>query len=78
MRKKRYTNHVGVLFDDDTYSKLVQITDNAEVSLSEYVRAVVEAKLKNEEKENLQNEDNRRIDRPATGRFSGFSRTDQK
>jgi len=51
MRKKKYTNHVGVLFDDDTYSKLVQITDNAEVSLSEYVRAVVEAKLKNEEKE---------------------------
>ena len=51
MRKKRYTNHVGVLFDDDTYSKLVEITDNAEVSLSEYVRAVVKARLKNEEKE---------------------------
>ena len=51
MRKKRYTNHVGVLFDDDTYSKLVQITDHSEVSLSEYVRTVVEVKLKNEEKE---------------------------
>ena len=70
MRKKRYTNHVGVLFDDDTYSKLVQITDNEELSLSAYVRAVVEAKLKNEEKENLQNEDNRRIDRPTAGCFS--------
>jgi len=78
MRKKRYTNHVGVLFDDDTYSKLVQITDNAEVSLSEYVREVVEAKLKNEEKESLKNEDNRRTNQSATGCFSGFCRTDQK
>jgi predicted CopG family antitoxin len=51
MRKKRYTNHVGVLFDDDTYSKLVQITDSAEVSLSEYVRTVVEVKIKNVEME---------------------------
>ena len=59
MRKKRYTNHVGVLFDDDTYSKLVQITDKEEISLSEYVRTVVETKLENEEKENLQNENHR-------------------
>jgi hypothetical protein len=78
MRKKRYTNHVGVLFDDDTYNKLVEITDNAEVSLSEYVRAVVEAELKNEEKENLKDENNRRINQSATGCFSGFCRTDQK
>ena len=78
MRKKRYTNHVGVLFDDDTYSKLVQITDNAEVSLSEYVRAVVEVKIKNVEMENLKDENNRRINQSATGRFLGFSRTDQK
>ena len=59
MRKKKYTNHVGVLFDDDTYSKLVQITDKAEVSLSEYVRTVVEAKLKNENEEDICNEHNR-------------------
>jgi predicted CopG family antitoxin len=56
MRKKKYTNHVGVLFDDDTYSKLVQITDEAEVSLSEFVRTVIEAKLKNENEEELTNE----------------------
>ena len=78
MRKKKYTNYVGVLFDDETYSKLVQITDEAEVSLSEYVRTFVEAKLKNEDKENLQNENNRRINRSTTGCFPGFSRTDQK
>jgi predicted CopG family antitoxin len=58
MRKKKYTNYVGVLFDDETYSKLVHIIDEAEVSLSEFVRTVIEAKLKNENKENLKNENN--------------------
>ena len=59
MRKKKYTNHVGVLFDDDTYSKLVRITDKVEVSLSEYIRTVVEAKLKNENEEDICNEHSR-------------------
>jgi predicted CopG family antitoxin len=56
MRKKKYINYVGVLFDDDTYSKLVRITDKAEVSLSEFVRTVVETKLKNENEEDLKDE----------------------
>jgi predicted CopG family antitoxin len=59
MRKKKYTNYVGVLFDDDTYSKLVRITDKAEVSLSEFVRTVVETKLNNENEEDICNEHNR-------------------
>jgi predicted CopG family antitoxin len=59
MRKKKYINYVGVLFDDDTYSKLVRITDKAEVSLSEFVRTVVETKLKNENEEEICNEHNR-------------------
>ena len=59
MRKKKYTNYVGVLFDDETYSKLVLITDKAEVSLSEFVRTVIETKLKNENKEILENENHR-------------------
>ena len=59
MRKKKYTNYVGVLFNDETYSKLVRITDEAEVSLSEYVRTVVETKLKNENEEEICNEHNR-------------------
>ena len=59
MRKKKYTNYVGVLFDDETYSKLVRITDEAEVSLSEFVRTVIETKLKNENGEDICNEQNR-------------------
>ncbi len=59
MRKKKYTNYIGVLFDDEIYSKLVQITDEAELSLSEFVRTVVEAKLQNENEEDLKDENDR-------------------
>jgi predicted CopG family antitoxin len=56
MRKKKYTNYIGVLFDDETYNNLVRITDEAELSLSEFVRTVIETKLKNENEEELNNE----------------------
>jgi hypothetical protein len=51
MRKKKYTSYVGVLFDDDTHNKIVQITDKAEISLSEFVRTIVEDKLKQMQEE---------------------------
>jgi predicted CopG family antitoxin len=35
-----------VLFDDETYKELLRITDKAETSVSEYVRAIIEHKLK--------------------------------
>ena len=59
MRKKKYNNYIGVLFDDETYRKLARITDEAEVSFSEFVRTVVETKLKNENEEDICNEHNR-------------------
>ena len=59
MRKKKYTNYIGVLFDDETYSNLVQVTDEAELSLSEFVQAIVEAKLKNENEEDFKDEKDR-------------------
>ena len=51
MRKKKYTSYIGVLFDNETYSTLLRITDKAEVSLSEFVRTIVEDKLKNIDEE---------------------------
>jgi predicted CopG family antitoxin len=51
MRKKKYTNYAGVLFEDETYSKLIRITDKAEISVSEFLRTVVEDKLKNLDEE---------------------------
>ena len=44
-RKKRYTRLVGVMFSDDTYNGLVEITDEQELSISEFIRETVEDKL---------------------------------
>lgn len=48
MRKKIYTRQVGVLFSEDTYQELIRITDEIEISVSEFIRQTVEEKLKPE------------------------------
>ena len=45
MRKKIYTRQVGVLFSEDTYTELIRITDEIEISVSEFIRQIVEEKL---------------------------------
>lgn len=52
MRKKKYPKNVGVLLTDDTYEKLVQVTNKNELTLSEFVRKLVEDKINREEKTN--------------------------
>jgi hypothetical protein len=45
MRKKTYTKNVGVLLSDEQYKKLIQITDEIEMTLSEYIRTIVVERL---------------------------------
>lgn len=45
MRKKRYSRNVGVMFDEETYQKLVLITDEKEITISEFIREVVQEKV---------------------------------
>ena len=54
MRKKHFTRHVGILLTDKTYQKLIRVTDEAEVPISEFVRQILENQLfkKNLEKKN--------------------------
>jgi hypothetical protein len=54
MRKRLYTRNVGVLFTEDSYQKLIDITDEMEVTVSSYIRDLVLNQLK--EKENVENE----------------------
>ena len=54
MRKRLYTRNVGVLFSEESYQKLVNITDELEVTISKYIRDLVLNQLK--EKENDENE----------------------
>ena len=45
MRKKNYSRNVGVMFDEETYKQLVSITDEKEVTISEFIRGVVVKKI---------------------------------
>ena len=56
MRKKIYTRNVGVLLSEETYQALISITDKLEVTLSGYLRNLVEKELKENHKEEYQNE----------------------
>lgn len=51
MRKKHYTRLVGVLLDEDSYQRLVELTDKLEVTLSGYLRNLLEQELKEKQKE---------------------------
>ena len=51
MRKKTLIRQVGVLFSEDTYSELIRITDKVEISLSEFIRRIVEEKINQSKKE---------------------------
>ena len=56
MRKKKYLKNIGVLLTDEQYEQLVQITDKLEVTLSGYLRDLVEKELRENQKEEYQNE----------------------
>jgi len=53
MRKRRYVKQVGVIFTEELYKTLIAVTDELEVSVSEFVRSIVEKELR---KGNLSND----------------------
>lgn len=50
MRKRKYHKTIGVLLQEEIYQKLVRVTDKQEVSVSEYVRRIIERELSKVEK----------------------------
>ena len=54
MRKKIYTRQVGVLFSEDTYLELIRITDEIEISVSEFIRKIVEKEVKKNRKKEIE------------------------
>ena len=56
MRKKKFTENVGVLFTQETYQQLVKITDDREISSSEFIRDLVEREIRKTNKEDKCNE----------------------
>jgi hypothetical protein len=51
MRKRNYTKNVGVLLSEDTYEKLVRITNEKELPLSQFLRERIEEALERREEE---------------------------
>ena len=54
MRKVNYTRHIGFVITEETYRKLVQITDDKEIPLSQFIRDVLEEKLDEAKEESKQ------------------------
>ena len=46
MRKRRLTRQIGVMISEETYQTLISITDQLEISISEFIRKMVEEKVK--------------------------------
>ena len=53
MRKKILTKQVGVLFSRETYAELIRITDEIEISVSEFIRKIVEGRIHEKDKEEI-------------------------
>ena len=56
MRKRLYTRNIGVLLTEDSYLQLINTTDELEITISEYIRGLVEMELKKNKKEKNKNE----------------------
>ena len=45
MRKKRFNRLIGAMIDEQTYQLLVRKTDEQQVTISKYVRKIIEQNL---------------------------------
>lgn len=45
MRKKKYLKNIGVLLTDKQYERLVKITDKREITMSKFIREIVQDKI---------------------------------
>ena len=51
MRKKRYTKNVGILVSNETFDQLVKVTDIMEITMSKFIRQLIEQRLNAEGRE---------------------------
>ena len=45
MQKKRYTKNIGILVSNETFEQLIEVTDKEEITISKYIRQLIEEKL---------------------------------
>ncbi len=54
-KKKKYTVMVGVMFEPETLKQLQEVTDELDISNSEFIRKIVEEKLNHKQLEKQEN-----------------------
>jgi hypothetical protein len=52
MRKKRFTKNIGILVSNETFDQLVEVTDIEEITISKFIRQLIEDKLSTTGREN--------------------------
>ena len=52
MRKKRFTKNIGILVSNETFEQLVEVTDEQEITISKFIRQLIEEKLNEKGREN--------------------------
>jgi len=55
MRKRNFTRNVGVLLTEEIYQLLVSITDKREITLSEFIRTLIDEEFSKIGKEGQNN-----------------------
>jgi hypothetical protein len=45
MKKKMFTRSVGVVFTEEMYLKIKEVTDSEDIGLSDFIRQAVQQKL---------------------------------
>lgn len=48
MKKKIFTRSVGVMFTEEIYLKIKEITDQEDIGISDFIRQAVQQKLEKE------------------------------
>jgi len=52
MKKKVFTRSVGVMFTEEMYLKIKEITDQKDIGVSDFIRQAVQQKLEKEKHPN--------------------------
>ena len=52
MQKKRYTKNIGILVSNETFEQLIDVTDEQEITISKFIRQLIEKHLNEKGREN--------------------------
>ena len=58
MRKRVYIKPIGIMVSEEMYTSILEICDQEELAISDYVRSALESKLSQKSKDEKQSREN--------------------